>query len=318
MKKVSVIMPTYKGERMLRKAIQSILSQTYSNLELIIIDDNGLDTDHQKRTEAIVKDINDGRIIYVAHKNNQNGACARNTGLSLAQGDFICFHDDDDLMLPDRIEACVDVLTENSEFDGVLMDVLCCDEKMTPTRLVRVRKNGDCTRDLFMDGMFLGSGSNIFVTRKVAEKIGNFDANFARHQDVEYMIRFYRFAKSKSIGKIGIIKSKNNTNNMPAYPRFKENEDYFIEKFKDEIDHLSESDRKKFFSDVSYWLKLSKALYCGDTHGLNIRGKLLVFIMKTNFNKNPLFLAISRLVRKRKVAKLGIPNSITVFLRRYR
>lgn len=322
--KVSIIMPTYKGKKMLEKSIQSILNQTYRNFELIIVDDNGLGSTYQKETEKIIRKFDDARIVYIPHEKNCNGACARNTGLKKAAGEYVCFHDDDDLMLEDRIEKCVRTMDEYSDVGGVLTNVLCCDEKMTPIRIITIKKDGDCTRELFTDGMFLGSGSNIFIRKKVANKLGGFDEAFARHQDVEYMIRFYKVAKTKKLGEISIIKSKNGIINIPNYPKFKRNEKLFIEKFKDDIDKLDKEDQDKFYSDVDYWIKISKALYdkkissfSKDINSLKNKDKISVLILKTRIDKSKIFSFVVRLARKRRTKKMKIPEHVIKFLKEY-
>lgn len=319
---VSVIMPTYKGEKMIQKAIHSILAQDYENLELIIVDDNGKGSEHQKATEKLINEFDDKRIIYIAHEKNQNGACARNTGLREAKGAYVCFHDDDDLMLPNRISSCVSVLEKNPDFGGVLTDVLCCDEKMTPIRVVSIEKEGDCTRDLFINGMFLGSGSNIFIRKDISDQIGEFDGDFCRHQDVEYMIRFYRIAKTKKTGKIGIIKSKNSTINSPNYSKFKKNEDLFKKKFKEDIEKLDKADQEKFYTDVEYWLKISRALsdkkVLINLKGLKPKEKLLVLALRSKINNTRVFAAIVRKIRQKRINHPKITNQVIKFLEEYK
>ena len=114
MKKVSVIIPTYRGEKYLYRSLKTVLSQNYKNIEIIVVDDNGINTISQKKTQEIVSGFHDDRIIYITHKKNSNGAASRNTGIRAAKGDFVCFHDDDDLMLPNRIVKCVKALDKKN------------------------------------------------------------------------------------------------------------------------------------------------------------------------------------------------------------
>ena len=82
MKRVSVIIPTYKRSKYLIRAINSILNQTYKNVEIIVVDDNGKNTPDQIETEKeLQKYINNKHIIYSVHEKNKNGAAARNTGV---------------------------------------------------------------------------------------------------------------------------------------------------------------------------------------------------------------------------------------------
>src|SRR3989338_10329538 len=87
--KVSIIMPTYNRARLINKAVDSVLKQTFKDYELIIIDDGSLDN-----TKDIVACYNDPRIIYF-RKNHKNAASARNYGLKRARGEYIAYCDDD-------------------------------------------------------------------------------------------------------------------------------------------------------------------------------------------------------------------------------
>ncbi len=109
-KKVSIILCFYNEERYLQEAIDSVLSQTYHNFELIIINDGSTD-----RSDEIVKQYSDDRIVYRINDGNKRLAYSRNRGLELATGDYIGFFDGDDIMLPDKIEKQVRYLKEHED-----------------------------------------------------------------------------------------------------------------------------------------------------------------------------------------------------------
>ena len=95
--KVSVIIPFYKGVDWLVEAVDSVLAQTYSNVEIIVVNDGST----EDLSDFLVKYGN--HIIYIYQENRGPGA-ARNRGIEIAQGDFICFLDSDDLWLPEKLE----------------------------------------------------------------------------------------------------------------------------------------------------------------------------------------------------------------------
>lgn len=107
--KVSVIMPVYNSERYLRQAIESVLSQTYQDFELIIVDDGSTDN-----SQAIIKEYagKDKRIYYAFHEENRGVSAARNTALSMAQGEWIAIIDSDDAWHPERLEKLLKVAGE--------------------------------------------------------------------------------------------------------------------------------------------------------------------------------------------------------------
>lgn len=114
MPKVSVIMPLYNAEKYVEKAIYSILQQTCSDFELILIDDQGSD-----KTIEIARSIIDDRIVYVCNEENLGIAKSRNKGINQAQGDYIALMDDDDIAPLDRLEKEVNFLDCHSEYDVV-------------------------------------------------------------------------------------------------------------------------------------------------------------------------------------------------------
>lgn len=111
---VSVIMPVYNAQDYIREAIDSILNQTYSNFELIIIDD--CPTDHSM---DIVTEYRDKRIKIIHNKCNRGIAYSRNRGLDESNGEYIALMDDDDIALPERLERGVSFLKKRSEIDVV-------------------------------------------------------------------------------------------------------------------------------------------------------------------------------------------------------
>ena len=93
---VSVVIPTYKRSNRLPIAINSVLSQTYSNVEIIVVDDNG-ENNHTLDTKKILQPyLKKNQIKYICHQTNKGGCKARNTGAFAANGTYIAFLDDDD------------------------------------------------------------------------------------------------------------------------------------------------------------------------------------------------------------------------------
>ena len=95
---ISVVLPSYNRAHILPRAIESILGQTYKDIELIIVDDGSSDN-----TAEVVGSFSDSRIVYVRQENA--GACAaRNNGIAHARGDYIAFQDSDDIWHQDKLE----------------------------------------------------------------------------------------------------------------------------------------------------------------------------------------------------------------------
>jgi len=105
MPKVSVIIPTYNRAEFLRSAIESALTQTYTDLEIIVSDDKS--TDH---TKEVVRSFIDERTKYIRNKGKKGVSAARNSAILASKGEYIAFLDDDDEWFPDKLQRQVEVL----------------------------------------------------------------------------------------------------------------------------------------------------------------------------------------------------------------
>ena len=106
---VSVIIPVYNVEKFLNRCVDSILSQTYKNIEIILVDDGALDSSPQICDEYAHKDTR----VNVVHKQNGGLASARNAGLKVAKGDYILFVDSDDWIKGNTVEELLNIAIEN-------------------------------------------------------------------------------------------------------------------------------------------------------------------------------------------------------------
>jgi len=109
--KISVIIPVYNVENYLTQCLDSVISQTYNNLEIIIVNDKSPDNSQQIIDKYAAKD---SRIKSVIHKQNKGLGGARNTGISIATGDYIAFVDSDDYIKPDTYEILVNEIKKNN------------------------------------------------------------------------------------------------------------------------------------------------------------------------------------------------------------
>lgn len=113
--KVSIIIPTYRRSEFLQRAVNSVLDQSYKNIEIVIVDDNGEGTADQVETQRSIKALfgDEGRIKYIKNPKNSGAAVSRNNGVKVSSGDYICFLDDDDIYLPDKIEGQLKFMVDN-------------------------------------------------------------------------------------------------------------------------------------------------------------------------------------------------------------
>lgn len=200
---VSVIIPSYGGGQYLERCVDSVLAQTYPNIEVIVVDDNGIGTSDQLSTEKVMlKYSNDNRVKYILHDVNINGSAARNTGVRNATGSFIALLDDDDAYYPSNIEEHMKVLPY---LPGDYALTYCGLEEYLDDKLLRTVQRTFTGQDLYgilRHSIVVGSTS-MCIRRTVWEELDGFDESFRRHQDWEFSARLMAKYKVKALPHIG-------------------------------------------------------------------------------------------------------------------
>jgi glycosyltransferase involved in cell wall biosynthesis len=157
---VSVVIPTYNRAEYIAETIESVLQQTYSNLEVIVIDDGSTD-DTANVVAAFAP-----KVRYVWQENSERGA-SRNHGLRLASGDYIAFLDSDDLWLPDKVASDLEIIAPDPGIGVVYTDSLQIDAAGRELRIVRAAgPSGDVTSDLLLRN-FVSMGCHLVRTEAI-------------------------------------------------------------------------------------------------------------------------------------------------------
>ena len=139
MAKVSVVIPTYKRSEFLLRALESVLHQTWTDIEAVIVDDNGEGSEFRAATQKSLDEHygSDPRVKRVLNAKNMGGALARNEGIAAATGEYITFLDDDDIFLPNKVQVQVEAMIEN----GWEMSFMDCDIRNQEDVLVDQRRH---------------------------------------------------------------------------------------------------------------------------------------------------------------------------------
>lgn len=172
---VSVVIPTYSRNDTLKRAIGSVLCQTYSNIEIIVVDDNPADSKWRKRTEEIMKEYTDSRIRYIQNEKNLGGGLTRNEGIKASKGSFVAFLDDDDEYLPERLEKQIKVFTDS---DNEKLALVYCYAKFingkgTSTYSDKRDFRGNCIFEAMAENC-IAATSQWMVKREALIKVGCF------------------------------------------------------------------------------------------------------------------------------------------------
>jgi len=183
--KVTVVISTYNRALLLKRAIQSVLDQTFEDFELIIV--NNASTDD---TEEIIKSFEDKRICYVTHKENKGGPAARNTGIRQGQGKYIALLDDDDEWSKTKLEKQVKKMEKAPRQVGLIYvgTEIFDDQKNITMRDQYPQYKGDVFKPLLL-ATILGSVSSVLVRRECFDNVGFFDESLTSCQDWDMWLR---------------------------------------------------------------------------------------------------------------------------------
>ncbi|GIQ69774.1 glycosyltransferase family 2 protein [Xylanibacillus composti] len=203
--KVSVVIPTYKRPgHFLKRALESVLSQTYENIELVIVDDNPADSPFRGEIEQFMESYeNDQRVVYVKNKKNLGGGLARNEGIARASGDYISFLDDDDKYLPEKISRQL-AFMESNEYDLTFTNLRVhnTEDKLIDYRDFTFIKDFNQSALLKAHLMRHITGTSTFMFRQEAlRKIGGFQQV---RMGQEFMLMLHSIEKSLKIGYLPI------------------------------------------------------------------------------------------------------------------
>ena len=184
--KISVIIPTYNQAIYLGAAIQSVLAQTYSDYEVIVIDDGSNDD-----TETVIKQF--GTLVHYFRQENQGLAGARNTGIRRARGSLIAMLDSDDLWLPKFLEKMMGLVTQHPEAVVYYCSARCIDTEGRELHQVLGAPvgNPDNLYQVLLRANYL-IPSTIIMRYSIVVDAGLFDVGFRRLQDWELWIRLMK------------------------------------------------------------------------------------------------------------------------------
>lgn len=198
---VSVIIPTFNRSERLGKAIDSVLHQTYNNIEIIIVDDNLPGSDERKATETLINEkYKLSQLIYIKHDYNKGGSAARNTGINYAKGDYIAFLDDDDIWDKDKTRKQLNVFY--NEPDNDLGLVYChryaFDEKGNIIHKKKANLYQGWVFEYLLVSNFIATPVAL-VKRECFNKVGLFDENLLSRQDHDMFLRISKHYKVQYI-----------------------------------------------------------------------------------------------------------------------
>jgi glycosyltransferase involved in cell wall biosynthesis len=216
--KISVVVPAYNAERTIKETIESVQKQTFSDFELIVINDGSTD-----RTLELLQSIKEPRLRILSYENG-GLPVARNRGIANATGEFIAFLDADDLWTLNKLELQLEALQQHPEAGVAYSWTYYIDEQgksLFPG--IRIFYEGNVHADLLLRN-FLLNGSNPLIRRQAIEAVGEFDSTLKSGEDWDFYLRLaaswsfvlvpkyqvlYRQSSTSMSSKVNVMKEAN-------------------------------------------------------------------------------------------------------------
>jgi len=235
--KISVIIPTHNRPELLKRAVQSVLNQSFQDFEIIVVDD-GL----EKRANKIIEKINDKRVFYFQNKQNLGASASRNIGIKKSKGEFITFLDDDDEFYPNKLEKQYKVIQDNLkkiDFVYCLADIYSQQSgEIISTQNHNLRGG---IQNLFEEALALNIAiamPSIFCKKNKVLEIGGFDEGFSNAEDKDFFLKLSKnslgFFQKEALVKVNLSQDESSRLSGNLISRISGRE-LLIKKYKDEL-----------------------------------------------------------------------------------
>lgn len=182
---ISVIIPSYNRADIISRAIDSVIKQSYKNLEIVIVDDASKDN-----TEEVIRAIGEPRIRYIRHQTNGGADKARNTGVAAATGEYVAFLDSDDVWLPNKIELQLAAIQNHPEAEKAVCYTQVKDDRGDKVFIQPSRGKNEA--ESLADYLFVNRGfiqtSTVMIPRYMAVATP-FRSGISPHEDLDVFLR---------------------------------------------------------------------------------------------------------------------------------
>lgn len=253
---VSVVLPTHNRPNMTKKAIDSVLTQDYEKIELIVVDDGSSD-----RTPEVVKNFSDGRVELYKHKKNKGQAAAENKGVKESNGKFIGFIDSDTIWLKGKIRKQMKKIMESKKEVGL---VYCnsfnkSGEYVKESRSESTEKN---TFEALITGLVGITTSKILVKKRCINEIGGWDEKLDSYIDLDLCLRMAKRYEFQSVNEPLVVSQNHKKTRITTnYQKKIDGLNRIEEKWKNDIEKIYEEGVEEFRSRFMSSVYRSMSLY---------------------------------------------------------
>ncbi|MGG2024822.1 glycosyltransferase [Gottfriedia sp. S16(2024)] len=185
---VSVIIPTFNREKLINRTIESVLSQTYTNFEVIIVDDASTDN-----TEKVIKGFRDERIKYIRLEENSRGTKPRNIGILESKGELIALLDSDDVWLPNKLEKQIEFIKDDIGNDFMCFtDVIlkADNSKEVKSRNREIIEGEDILEYIILEDNSVQTSTYLLSASLAKKTLFGYDVK--KHQDWDFCLKLQK------------------------------------------------------------------------------------------------------------------------------
>jgi len=234
MNRVSVIIPTYNRAEEIIKCLDSIVNQTYTAIEIVVVDDGSVDNTGQVIADYKVnRSLPEGKLVYY-RQINQGAPTARNYGLKIATGDFVVFFDSDDTMFPDRISLQAEAMAkeDTDSCAGGFTD------SATKKEFIPALDASNSVISSLIHWKLMGSTQCWMYKKELLDKLGGYDPSYACYQDWDLTFRYLTQNPKVSIVKKSLTLFDNDdrtdriTSNVQSQKRLPHIQRYYLKVLK--------------------------------------------------------------------------------------
>ena len=262
---ISVIITTYKRPpEMLKRAIDSVITQSYKDWELLVIDDSPSDYERRLDVRKMMEEYSGYNVRYIQLEKNSGGCVARNRGIFESSGEYITFLDDDDRYLENKLELQIKTLEANPNAGWVSGFAYSChiddQGEIIDKKLVKTQAHGGMVFDDLILDNYIPSVSAM-VRRGVIDQVGGFDEKMPAGQDLDLWLRIAQISELVIVEEPLIYQCIHQGERVTRSPETKlKAYELILEKYSDYMDYHPTAKAKYTLNQVKYlvWLKDKK------------------------------------------------------------
>ncbi len=228
---VSIIIPTYNRAGLVGRAVDSALRQTFTDYEIIVVDDASTDD-----TRGYLHNRYQDTITYIQKKENQGLSAARNSGIAAAQGTYLAFLDDDDEWFSDKLSLQIELIRHAPAVGLVYCGAVLADDNNNFLRALTPSKKGSIFEDILCWNCITGSASAALIRKDILKQTGFFDVSLSACEDWDLWIRISQCSEVAFIDQCLVTCTVHAHNMHKDISRMEKNTFLVLEKYQAGID----------------------------------------------------------------------------------